>query len=432
MMLTLYRAATEVGAPLIHLFLARRRARGKEDGARFAERFGFAGRPRPADALIWMHAASVGESLSLLPLIERALADRADAQVLLTTGTVTSARLMAERLPRGAFHQYVPVDRALYVRRFLDHWRPHLVIWAESEFWPNLVSEPAARGIPMVLVQGRVSDSSFAGWRRAPGFIRDLLAGFALALAQTEEDARRLRTLGVRDARCLGNLKFAAPPLPADAAELARLEALIGGRRRWLAASTHPGEEEIAAAVHQRLAPAHPGLLTIIVPRHAERGAAIAALLAARGLAVARRSGGETITPATEVYLADTTGELGLFYRLSEIAFVGKSLVAPGGQNALEAARLGCAVVQGPHVANFAEMTRRMAAAGAAIEVADAAALGVAVGRLLDDESERAQRIKAAQRFAGAEAHVLDQVMAAIAPYLAQLPSAAEAGRARA
>ena len=426
MMLALYRAATTVAAPLIHLYLARRRNAGKEDRERFGERLGHAGRPCPHGRLVWAHAASVGESLSLLPLIGRLLEDRPHLRALVTTGTVTSARLMAERLPAGAIHQYVPVDRVAYVRSFLDHWKPDLVLWAESEFWPNLVSQTAARGVPMVLINGRVSAASFAGWRRAPGLIRQLLGGFALCLGQTAEDAERLRRLGARRVACPGNLKFAAPPLPADDAELERLVAAIGARPRWLASSTHPGEEEIAGRVHQRLAAGHPGLLTIIVPRHPERGPAIAADLRRHGLAVARRSAGEIMAPETGVYVADTMGELGLFYRFAEVVFMGKSLVPLGGQNALEAARLGCAVVQGPHVGNFAEMARRMKEAGASIEVADEDGLAEAVAGLLDDAGARARHKDAATAFAGAEAHVLDYVMAELRPFLDALGDGGE------
>ncbi|MDP6574522.1 MAG: 3-deoxy-D-manno-octulosonic acid transferase [Rhodospirillales bacterium] len=426
MMLSLYRAATTVGAPLIHLYLARRRSAGKEDRERFGERLGQAALSRPQGRLVWAHAASVGESLSLLTLIGRLLEDRPGLHGLVTTGTVTSARLMAERLPARAFHQYVPVDRVAYVRRFLDHWKPDLVLWAESEFWPNLVSQTAARRVPMVLVNGRVSAASFAGWRRAPGLIRHLLGGFALCLGQTEEDTARLWRLGAPRVACPGNLKFAAAALPADDAEIERLGAAIGARPRWLAASTHPGEEEIAGRVHRRLAAGHPDLLTVIVPRHPDRGPAIAADLRGAGLAVAVRSAGDAVAPRTGIYVADTMGELGLFYRLADIAFMGKSLVPLGGQNALEAARLGCAVVQGPNVGNFAEMARRMKESGAAIEVADEDGLATAVGQLLDNGGERARRVQAAISFASAEAHVLDDVMAELRPFLDALHDGGE------
>ena len=414
----LYRALTILAAPLIGLYLRRRRAAGKEDPERFAERLGVPGAARPEGPLVWVHAASVGESLAALPLIERILERRAGLHVLVTTGTVTSARLLAERLPGRALHQYAPVDRPDAVRRFLDHWRPGLALWTESEFWPNLVADTQARGIPMVLINGRMSERSFRRWRRLGGLIRRLLAGFALCLAQSPREAERLAALGAVEVRAAGNLKSAAAPLPVDCRALEDLRAATVGRPLWLAASTHPGEETIVAAVHRALAPRHRGLLTIIVPRHPERGPAIADGLRATGLRVSLRSAGDAIVADTEVYLADTLGELGLFYRLSAVAFVGGSLVPHGGQNPLEPARLDCAVVHGPHMANFADFSAAFAAAGAAIEVADGDGLADAVGGLLDDAGERARRAAAAHAVADAEAGVLDVVEAAIAPYL--------------
>jgi 3-deoxy-D-manno-octulosonic-acid transferase len=421
MMLRLYRLATALGAPLIFLYLFRRKARGKEDRRRFGERLGHSGRARPAGPLVWAHAASIGESLSMLPLIERLRGERPAVNVLVTTGTVTSAGLLAERLPDGAFHQYVPVDRLRFVRRFLDHWRPDLVLWAESEFWPNLVSEPAARGIPMVLVNGRVSPRSFAGWQRWQRLIAGLLSGFALCLGQTEADAERLRRLGAPRAKCLGNLKCAVAPLPADEHELAGLAETFGDRPRWLAASTHAGEEDIAGHVHRRLKVNFPALLTIIVPRHPERGQEIAEAMRKTGLTVALRSAGDAPTPGTDIYVADTLGELGLFYRLCGIVFMGKSLVPLGGQNPLEAARLDCSLIHGPHMANFEEMVHRLRQAGASEEVADEAALALSVGRLLADDKERARRAAAAKTAAEAEAGVIDAVMMELAPFIESL-----------
>jgi 3-deoxy-D-manno-octulosonic-acid transferase len=418
MALALYRIATGLGGPLIRLYLARRRASGKEDSERFGERLGVSARPRPSGRLVWMHAASVGEATSLLPLMARMRQLWPGHAILLTTGTVTSARVMAERLPEGAFHQYVPVDRMAYVRRFLNHWRPDLAVWAESEFWPNMVSETARRRIPLILVQGRISTRSFAGWRRHHRLIRRLLGDFTLCLGQTEADASRLRALGAANAECRGNLKYAAPPLPARADALIEMEHILQARPRWLAASTHPGEEEIAGEVHRRLRDRRKGLLTIIVPRHPERGPAIATVLGGSGLTVARRAAGEPVAPETEVYIADTIGELGLFYRLAPIAFIGKSLAAEGGQNPLEAAQLGCAIVHGPHMANFAQIMERLAEAGASVAVTSAEELAAVVLRLLADDGERTRRAAAARAVAAAEAGVLDAVVDVIAPFM--------------
>lgn len=378
-------------------------ARGKEDPARFPERRGHASLDRPPGGLVWIHAASVGESLSLLSLIQMLRETRPTLTILVTTGTVTSAKLMAERLPEGALHQYFPVDRSSFVRRFLNHWKPDLVLWAESEFWPNMIMEIRRRAIPMVLVNGRVSEKSYRNWQRFQSVIRQLLGAFTLCLGQTTEDTDRLRDLGAPVCDCLGNLKFAAQPLPADEDLLIRLQDIIGNRPVWLAASTHSGEELIASRLHHALADKHPGLLTIIVPRHSHRGDEIRAELESEDMTVAQRSRGEMPGASIEVYLADTMGELGLFYRLAPVVFVGKSLAGYGGQNPLEAARLGCAVVMGPHMDNFAEMARRMVQGGAAKQVGSEGELRLMLDRLLSDRcrTRRAWHARARIRHAG-------------------------------
>jgi len=418
MMLNLYRFVTTVGAPLIDFYLGRRRAAGKEDPERFGERLGIAGLPRPKGPMLWVHAASVGESLSAIPLIEQIAAAYPGSGILMTTGTLTSARLMAERLPAGVCHQYVPVDRLPYVRRFLDHWRPDLALWMESEFWPNLITETAYRNIPQVLVNGRISPRSFRGWQRFHGMIRQLLRHFSLCLGQTEEDADRLRRLGAPTARCVGNLKFAAPPLPVEPRSLSEMEETLNGRPRWLAASTHPGEEEVVWRAHEAIKASQPGLLTIIVPRHPGRGPEISRRLTEAGSKVSRRASNEVIGPETDIYIADTMGELGLFFRLCPVVFMGKSLVPLGGQNLLEPARLGCAILHGPHMANFEEIVERMTAAGASQMITDEKTLCNTVERLLADEGERATLAENASRFAEAEAGVLDAVCAEVDEFL--------------
>lgn len=417
MILGLYRALTTVGGPLIRLYLNRRRRRGKEDAYRFDERLGIASAARPAGKVVWLHAASVGESISLLPLIDAFATRYPGWSVLVTTGTVTSAFLMRERLPKGAIHQYAPVDRLAYVRRFLDHWQPDLALWAESEFWPNLLTETAARGTPMVLINGRISEKSFASWQRVPGFIARLLGGFALCLGQTEDDARRLVHLGARRAECHGNLKYAAAELPATEAAIAPLRAAIDGRPVWLAASTHPGEEEIAARVHRALAAKHPGLLTLIVPRHPARGVTVADALGAQGLRVARRGAGESPSAETDIYLADTMGELGIFYRLSDIVFIGKTLAAHGGQNPIEPAKLHCALIHGPFMENFPVVTQHLREHGASVGVADERTLTDAVDALLTNSDERNRLAATALTVAKKEADSLNRILDALDPF---------------
>lgn len=369
--------------------LRRRAARGKEVASRLPEREGIDPTPRPAGRLIWLHAASVGESQSILPVLSALHGQAPDASILLTTGTATSAALLADQLPRlglgRVLHRFVPLDVPAWAARFLDHWRPDAAGFVESELWPNLLAGCRARGIPTMLVNARMSARSLRGWQRAPGFARQVVGAFDQVQAQSEADAAHLRLLGARHVSAPGNLKLAAPPLRADPAELARLRALIGDRPVWLAASTHPGEEDAAGAVHRALAAAHPGLLTVVAPRHPERGAAVAAALGAP-----RRAAGQD--PGAGIWVVDTLGELGLLYRLAPLAFVGRSLMGQGGQNPLEPARLGCAIAVGPHTANFAEAVQALEAAGALTRVADADGLARWVDGMLRDP----QRLRAA------------------------------------
>jgi len=418
-MLAVYRGLTWVAAPAVRAYVARRAARGKENAERLAERFGHAARPRPAGRLVWAHAASVGESLALLPLITRLVADDPALRLLVTTGTVTSAEMLARRLPERAIHQFAPVDLPQAVSRFLDHWRPDLALWVESEIWPNLIGATARRRIPMALINARVSARSFRRWRRAPGLSARLLSAFTVCLAQSETDASRLRALGAADVRVVGNLKFAAAPLPADAQALADLGATIAGRPRWLAASTHPGEEEIVAAAHRALKTDFPDLLLLLAPRHPGRGPEIAAALAAEGFSVARRAAGALPEAGHDIYLADTLGELGMFFRLAPVSVVGGSFAPHGGHNPFEPALIGSAIVFGPHMENFSVIARDLVAAGGAVQVEGDAAMAGPVGALLRDAALREAAIAAASGVAKGYAGVLDATLAALHPWLA-------------
>ena len=387
--LRLYRAASAAGGPFARAVLQRRLDEGKEDEARLGERFGEPGRVRPDGPLIWIHGASVGESLSVLPLVERLTMRDPRVSALVTTGTVTSAKLMAERLPARAFHQFIPVDHPRFVARFLDHWRPDIALFVESEFWPNLLLETRARTPFMALVNGRVSPRTFASWSRRPQAIRYLLSRFDVLIAQDRQNAERLSSLSEGPVPTFGNLKNAAPPLPADPAALSALRFELRGRRILLAASTHPGEEETILAAVKLLLPDLPSLLVIVAPRHPARGSDLEASAAAAGLKVARRSAGEPIAHDTTVYIADTLGELGLFYRMAAVTFVGGSLVDKGGHNPLEPARLGPAILHGPHVFNFAETYADIRGAGGAALVRNERELAAAARRLFSDEMTR-------------------------------------------
>lgn len=427
----LYRCAAGAAAPALRLWLGTRQQRGKEDQIRLGERQGIAGQARPPGGLVWLHAASVGEALSVLPLVAQLRAQWPDVALLFTSGTVTSAQLLAERLPPGCIHQYAPLDVPAWVGRFLDHWRPGAVLWVESELWPNTLATLRARRIPVALVNARMSPRSFARWQSVASLIRPPLDLFEPCLAQDETIATRLTALGARNVRCLGNLKFDAEPLPADGAALADLQAAISGRPVWLAASLHLAESPAVAEAHRTLASRHPGLLTMVVPRHPAKGDEMAAAFAASGLTTAQRSRG-MLPGSSDVYIADTLGELGLFYRVARVVLIGGSLIPHGGQNPLEAARLGGALILGPHMFNFPEITAALLAADGADQITNGPALGSAIDRLLGDAALMTRRGAAARGVAESGRGAVERVAAALAPLLAPLSSTPEAARARA
>ena len=338
------------------MFLRRRASRGKEDLTRLEERFGSASIPRPQGHLVWVHAASVGESLSVLPLVVRMLEVLPRAHILFTTGTLTSARLLKDHLPDQAFHQFVPIDHPKSVRRFLDYWLPDTAIWVESELWPNLLRETHLRNISTVLVQGRMSRKSYLHWRRFRNLIAPVLKGFDRILVQTREDAVRFQNLGAVSPVITGSLKYASSLLRVDEEQLHSLEHAVGSRPLWLAASIHPGEFELVCQAHLRLRPRFSDLLTIVVPRHPSSVKELVGCLKSYGLKFSQRSAGGQPSRNTDVYVADTMGELGLFYRLSRQALIGGSFIEHGGQNPLEAIQLNCAVMTGPSMFNFAEV----------------------------------------------------------------------------
>jgi 3-deoxy-D-manno-octulosonic-acid transferase len=386
-----YRTATRLAAPAAPTLLRIRERRGLEDAARSIERLGHASAGRPQGRLVWLHAASVGETNAILPLIPALRRTRPDARFLLTTGTVTSARLAADRLDPQDIHQYIPLDSPTFVRRFLDHWKPDLAIFTESEIWPNLILESSARGVPLALVNARLSKTSYRRWRRNRGLAQPLFNRFAIVLAQSEKLARRFGELGAPTVLAAGNMKIDAPPPPVNRPELERLKTILAGRLHLIAASTHPGEDELVAAAHRRIAGEIAGFCTIVAPRHPERGGAIAARLKAEGFSVCQRSLGALPERHDEIYIADTIGELGTLYALSPLAFIGGSLVPHGGQNPIEAIRYGAAVLTGPHWQNFNDTYRALLRHQGAIEVRSVDEFAAASLTLLRDESELAR-----------------------------------------
>jgi 3-deoxy-D-manno-octulosonic-acid transferase len=411
-----YRALAAAATPFANVILSRRLKRGKEDVLRLHERRGETSLARPRGPLVWIHGASVGELAATLPLVERIRAK--SFNVLVTSGTVTSAKLAEERFPAGVIHQFVPLDAPRFVNRFIAHWRPDLVLIVEGDIWPNQIMASAERGIPLILINGRLSERSFNRWRWFSGSIAALLRRFELCLAQSATDAARYRDLGAPRVVTTGNLKLDVPEPPADPDKLKALKEAIGARTVVAGASTHSGEESALIDAHRRLRGTFPGLITIIAPRHPERGASIEGLANAANLKARLRSRGELPEADTEIYIADTIGELGLIYRLAPIVFMGGSLVPHGGQNPIEPAKLGAAVLHGPNVWNFAEIYAALDEGHGAEQVADVGKLAVRMGALLKDTEARRAAVEAGRETVNLLGGALDKTMAALEPYL--------------
>ena len=417
--LAAYRRLSALAAPLAAPLIARRLKQGKEDPERLGERRGVASVERPPGPLIWIHGASVGEVLAAAGLIERLRA--LNVRILLTSGTVTSAAIVARRFPPDVIHQYIPFDSPRFVSAFLDHWKPGLALFIESDIWPNLILSSAERRIPMVIINGRMSPRSFPRWQKLRGTISTLLECFDLCLAQSDRDGERFAALGCPNVVTSGNLKLDVEGPPADVKKLERLREATKRRLVFLAASTHPGEDEIILDAHRRLAARMPKLLSVIVPRHPNRGAAIARMLTDGGMQVALRSQDELPGAGTDIYVADTMGELGLFYRLAPVVFMGGSLVAHGGQNPIEGIKLGAAILHGPHVFNFGDIYDALNQAGGAIRAETGEEFVKSLGHLLVNPIARQRSVGAAETVVSRLGGALDKTLAALEPYLLQL-----------
>jgi 3-deoxy-D-manno-octulosonic-acid transferase len=414
-----YRALSGAVTPLAGTIARQRLKRGKEDAARLDERRGISKLNRPPGPLVWIHGASVGEVLAGAALVERLR--EMGVGILLTSGTVTSAAIIAQRFPADVIHQFIPYDSPRFVSRFLDHWQPSLGLFMESDLWPNLVMSAAERRIPLIVANGRLSPRSFRRWRNAPATMGTLLSQFEMCLAQSQADADRFAALGSPHVFMTGNLKFDVPAPPADAIKLGQLLAATKGRPIIVAASTHPGEEEMVLDAHRRLAAYFRNLLTVIVPRHPQRGEGIAHLVAATGLRAAMRSRGAMPSSETEIYVADTLGEIGLFYRAAPIVFMGGSFVTIGGHNPIEAIKLGAATVHGPHVHNWAEIYSALDTAGGAQCADDGEMLIKSIGHWLSHPQERQLVTGHAHKVVEELGGALERTMAVLAPYLLQL-----------
>lgn len=418
--LKLYQTAARLTAKIAPLILLHREKRGKEDPARRQERFGIASHVRPDGPLVWLHAASVGETNAVLPLLHRLREEFPGPRYLLTTGTITSAKIAQERLPDGDIHQFAPIDAPEFVKRFLDYWQPELALLTESEIWPNMILACHERGIPVAIINGRMSERSYRLWRKHKSMAVPVFGRLRLVLAQNERLVRHFHDLGARDVRCAGNIKIDAPKLPYDEAERARLAEAFSGRSVWAAVSTHAGESEAVVKAHVKLAADFTDLVTIFAPRHPERANEISDLAAAADIKTARRSMGEWPDSQTGIYIFDTIGELGLLYSLAKIAFIGGSLVNRGGQNPIEAVRFETAIITGPDQSNFSDSYRALLRNNGAIQVSNFIELAGAVRQLLRDEVEHGRLTHAASSTLDELAGGLETTVEALKPIMPQ------------
>lgn len=418
MFLKIYNALITILYPLvIKGYINKRKQIGKEDVARFNERIGRPKLPRPEGKLFWLHGASVGESVSMLPLINKILETYPDSHVMVTTGTVTSADVMQKRLPERAFHQFIPIDNPIFTTRFVKYWHPDVALWFESEFWPAVLTSIKRKNIPLILINGRISNKTFKRWQQFDFICKELLSCFSMCLGQSEEDAYRLRVLGAKETTCLGNLKYAGLPLPVDENNKKEILKQIGDRKLWIASSTHDDEEIRIAKVHKRLKEKYSDLLTIIVPRHPKRGQEIADGIKDLELSTALRSKGEKINKNTDIYIADTIGEVGLWYDIAKIVFIGGSLIPHGGQNFIEPSRVRDAVIVGPHMHNFSDAMSRAKKADAVMQISDTLELQELLEQLFDNDQLLEAKCSLAYNWATSETKVLDSIVDKIKTY---------------
>jgi len=406
-----------LGAPFVLAYLGWRAFKGQEDKSRLHERKGVASVPRPEKSLLWVHAVSVGEAVAALTIIQAILKKYPEIHVLLTTTTVASAKVVEKRLPKNTTHQFCPVDTPQAVRRFLEHWQPDLAIWIESELWPNLIHETQEKGIPTILLNGRMSLKSFSNWKKLKGMISPLLSRLDLCAVQSEEQASFFQILGAKTISIMGNVKLMTTPLDVDSKQYRAFKKEIGERPIWLAACTHPGEEEIIFQAHKMLRKDYPDLLTILVPRHIERASALQQFALKEGIAAALRT--ETVSLAgVEVYIGNTLGEMGLFYALSPLVLMGATLVPKGGHNPIEAAQMGAFVLHGPHIFNNSSLYDILVSLGFSARIQDESQISSLILPWFEKQKESYEEPPALKAY---REEGLQNLMRLLAPYVKTL-----------
>ena len=354
-LIRLYLALSKASAPLAFLILKRRLKHGKEDPLRWQEKLGIASAPRPKGPLIWLHAVGVGEVLALPGFIAKLSEAKPEAEFLITTTARTAAVAISNNLPEKARHQYLPLDMQKFVCRFLDHWHPDLSIWAERDVWPSLIFETKRRGIPLAIVNGRMDQKSFEAKAKLKNFFPDIYNVFDLIDVQDEQSFEHFKKIGVSADRLSlsSSLKSSNLPLKDFPTQRQAWEAAFIGRKVWLAASTHEGDETHILAAHRKILESDPKCCLIIAPRDPTRAEGVVEQCKSIGLKAKTIQKGMPVSVSSEVYVETMIGQMGLWYRLATTVFVGGSLGPYGGHNPYEPFLLGCMVLHGPHVDNF-------------------------------------------------------------------------------
>ncbi|MFV0256194.1 3-deoxy-D-manno-octulosonic acid transferase [Candidatus Liberibacter solanacearum] len=404
--------------PFLSFYLHFQKLFDKEKASIGIEKLGYPSSFRPMGPLIWFHAVSVGETIALIGLI-RAIRNR-NINILLTTRTLTSARVARKYLGQEVIHQYAPFDIQPVLLRFLKYWHPDYSILSESEIWPLTVFELSKKRIPQIIVNARMSGRSFRNWRILPYFSKKIFSQFSLVVVQSESDFIHYKELGTKKLVVSGNLKVDIVPLPCDDKLLSVYQKEIAGRCTWAAISTFEGEEDAAVYVHN-LIRSRQDILTILVPRHPERCNAIERRLVSKGLKVARHTRRDALSADVDIFLGDTIGEMGLYLRMTEIAFVGRSLFSNGGQNPLEPAMLGCAILSGPNVENFRNIYQKMVSSGAVRIIEDVEKLASMVHSLLSDPTMRDEMINTAMNEVKKMQGPLKITLCTLDPYISSL-----------
>ena len=417
----LYRIIMTIGTPIIELTLLIRGWLGKEDPTRVKERRGETQIARPSGKLLWLHASSVGESIAALVLIEKLIKMNPSMTILLTTGTLTSAKLLTTRLPERVIHQFAPLDRPAWVQTFLNHWRPGLVLIMESEFWPTQIQQIKNRNIPIIVVNARLSKRSYARWQWTLEISRSLFGSLDLVIATNPEQAQRFINLGAPYVEVGGNLKRSAAKLSLNKKLVAEISKQVGARKLWLAASTHEGEDLTVIRTQKLLQAQFPDLLTIIVPRHPKRGSSIQRLGEANGLSVSRRALNEEITLETNLYVADTLGEMSIFFDVAPYVFVAGSLVPVGGHNPIEPAHFNCSIFFGPLMAKNQELADVMIRSIAALQMETNGSLADLLEDLFNDNELATMLSNNAKEYAENGDAILESVFDSITPFIKRL-----------